>query len=260
MIAIGQTYIQLLMRTIGQHIRNARKQAGKTLQDVATAIGISKSYLSLIESDQRTASEKHIRGIEQALDIDDQRLLAALHWHNTPPEIRSQFEALARRKDLTQTALEQLIDTNAPSNIGRTLPLTHQIPIINSVAAGYPREFTDLDYPASVADEYVACPDINDPQAFAARVVGDSMMPDYLEGEVVVFSPALPTPSGSDCFIRFERDDETMFKRIMYKNDQIGEPGQEITLLPINTDFPSRVVKREDLTGIYKAAYVLRRV
>jgi len=37
------------------------------------------------------------------------------------------------------------------------------------VSAGYPKDFTDLNYPKGVADEYVACPDLNDAEAFAAR-------------------------------------------------------------------------------------------
>ena len=76
------------------------------------------------------------------------------------------------------------------------------IPIINKVPAGYPTDFTDLDYPPSVADEYVRCPDIHDPQAFAARVVGDSMEPAYREGDIVVFAPNTPAESGQDCFVR----------------------------------------------------------
>src|SRR5947207_514984 len=45
----------------------------------------------------------------------------------------------------------------------RALPL--EVPLINRVAAGYPREFTDLGYPARAAAEYVRCPDLSDPDA-----------------------------------------------------------------------------------------------
>ena len=49
---------------------------------------------------------------------------------------------------------------------------------------------------------------------FACRVVGDSMLPDYREGDIVVFSPAKPIKSGMDCFARLEPDHESTFKRI----------------------------------------------
>jgi len=47
-------------------------------------------------------------------------------------------------------------------------------------AGAYTADFTDLDYPLNVADEYTAAPGLDDPQAFAARVVGDSMLPNPL--------------------------------------------------------------------------------
>jgi len=131
------------------------------------------------------------------------------------------------------------------------------IPLINRVAAGYPREFTDLDYPASIADEYVACPapEVNDPDAFAARVVGDSMEPDYFEGDVVVFSPAGPAVSGCDCFVRLERDAQTTFKRVYVEDD-----GAKIRLQPLNNAYPPVVLLREDVAGLYAAVWVMRRV
>ena len=115
--------------------------------------------------------------------------------------------------------------------------------------------FTDLDYPAAVADAYIACPDVTDPDAFAARVVGDSMEPAYREGEIVVFSPALDTPSGSDCFVRLVRDNETTFKRIYHEDD-----GRTIRLQPLNPQYPPRLVDREEVAGMYAAMYVMRRV
>ena len=106
-----------------------------------------------------------------------------------------------------------------------------------------------------MADEYVLCPDITDPDAFAARVVGDSMAPDYAEGEIVVFSPALPTSSGSDCFVRLLRDNETTFKRIY-----IEEDGRTIRLQPLNNKYPPQLVDREEIGGMYAAAFVMRQV
>ena len=135
------------------------------------------------------------------------------------------------------------------------LPTSKRIPLINQVAAGYPREFTDLDYPVSIADEYIHCPDVTDPDAFAARVVGSSMEPTYREGEIIVFSPLLPTPSGSDCFVRLLRDNETTFKRIYLEDD-----GRKIRLEPLNSEYEDVCIDREDIAAMYAAAYVMRKV
>jgi phage repressor protein C with HTH and peptisase S24 domain/ribosome-binding protein aMBF1 (putative translation factor) len=136
--------------------------------------------------------------------------------------------------------------------------LAREVPLINKVAAGYPREFTDLAYPARIADEYVRCPDIADPDAFAARVVGDSMEPDYREGDIVVFSPLKPVKSGDDCFARLERDSETTFKRIYFENAPDG--ADLIRLQPINNKYGPRLLAREEVAGLYTAVTWIRRI
>jgi len=130
------------------------------------------------------------------------------------------------------------------------------------VAAGYPTEFTDLGYPARVADEYVSVPDVVDPEAFAARVVGDSMAPEYLEGDVVVFSPALSATQGSDCFVRLERDDETTFKRVFFEgvDGEGAAEGDLIRLQPLNPRYGARVLAREDVAALYPAISVIRAI
>jgi repressor LexA len=149
-----------------------------------------------------------------------------------------------------------------------------EVPLINSVAAGYPTEFTDMGYPARVADEYVRVPDVRDPDAFAARVVGDSMEPMYREGDIVVFSPARAVGTageagggsggsgagggggGVDCFVRLEPDQESTFKRVYFERGAAGE--ELIRLQPLNAKYPPRVVSREQVAGLYAAVSVTR--
>ena len=155
-------------------------------------------------------------------------------------------------------------------DLARVLPF--EVPLINKVAAGYPREFTDMGYPARVADEYVRCPDIDDPDAFAARVVGDSMLPEYREGDIVVFSPLREIKSGMDCFARLEPDGETTFKRVFFESER-GDPdsdagvkfeddasGVKVRLQPLNPAYAPRVVAREEVGGLYAAVSVIKKL
>ena len=136
--------------------------------------------------------------------------------------------------------------------------LALEVPLINSVAAGYPREFTDLGYPARVADQYVRCPDVRDPDAFAARVVGDSMEPAYQQGDIVVFSPLKAVKNGSDCFARLEPDHETTLKRVYFETD--AEGNELVRLQPLNSAYPPRLVKREQVAALYAAVSVIKKV
>ena len=271
------------MSAIGPAIRSERERAGWTLGRLAEAIGVSKSQMSLVESGQRSIDDGRVRMIEAALGIEDERLLDILYWDRTPPAVREEIARLSERDQSSRALAEKLrriarqratgkrgaqvldellksgelrawVDEHA-GNVESPVPANRQIPIINSVAAGYPAEFTDLDYPAAIADDYIAVPEVTDPNAFAARVVGDSMEPDYREGEVVVFSPQVDTPDGSDCFIRLERNNQTTFKRVYFEDD-----GRTIRLQPINPKYPPQTVPREAVNGMYRAAYVMRRV
>jgi transcriptional regulator with XRE-family HTH domain len=151
----------------------------------------------------------------------------------------------------------------------RVMPL--EVPIINAVAAGYPREFTDLGFPARVADEHVRVADVSDADAFAARVVGDSMEPEYREGDVVVFSPSRPARSGCDCFARLERDAESTFKRVYFldrdsepveigANGELSEKVEWIRLVALNAKYAERRVHREEVAGLYPAVSVTRSI
>jgi repressor LexA len=129
---------------------------------------------------------------------------------------------------------------------------TNAIPLINRVSAGYPKDFTDLAYPARVADEYLGCPDVRDADAFATRVHGDSMMPKYRDGDIVIFSPAASPRNGDDCFIRFE-DGHTTFKRVFFENDESNQP--VLRLQPRNEKYRPQVIASEKVSGLYKAVY-----
>lgn len=281
-------------RDVGAMLRAARKRAALTMEALACAAGCSKAYLSLVESGRRTLSIEKARALEAALGIDDGRLQAALNWQHVPQAIREDIErSRTRSQAMSQrlhaalqsrdplAALRHIVEIDGednwrdagdggsissaqhPPHALQSLPLASlpRIPIINKVAAGYPREFTDMDYPApprgAISDESLACPDVTDPDAFAARVVGDSMEPDYREGDVVVFSPLMKIdPAGGiDCFVRLERDVETTFKRVYFEKG-----GRRIRLQPLNSAYPPTIVEREAVSGLWPAVYVLRKV
>jgi SOS-response transcriptional repressor LexA len=149
--------------------------------------------------------------------------------------------------------LQELVDRSS-GNV-ETLT-TNAIPVINRVSAGYPKDFTDLSYPKGVADDFVSCPDLNDKDAFAARVHGDSMHPKYNEGDIVIFSPAATPRSGDDCFVRFD-DGHTTFKRVFFEQ----EAGVEvIRLQPRNEKYRPQTVPAEQISGLYKAVYRYQRI
>jgi phage repressor protein C with HTH and peptisase S24 domain/DNA-binding XRE family transcriptional regulator len=255
----------------GRHLRRLRRDQGMTLDDLARASGISKAYLSQIETGQvDPPRDDKVRSLEQVFALRPGALLEPAHLARAPAELRERLQhlqsAFERAEETLQTVLEKLpaedeaeggpAKATSPGrgNVGKARPLRGRVPIINRVTAGYPAEFTDLGYPAGVADDYIgAPPGLEDANAFAVRVVGDSMAPRYREGDIVLFSPAMAVQSGDDCYVRFAPEcreaQGATFKRVYF------DGRSTVRLQPRNGQYPPTVVPLEQVTGIYKAAY-----
>ena len=279
------------MQTVGPLIRAQRQSLGMTLRELALRAECTPGYLSEVENDKRDAppSDELLARLERALHLEAGTLSDVAAWQSTPGQVKQRVHNMQLRQARAREALRKMMGSGklddaykggsledmirevegdektehnraGERSLGAMLPvaLPIQIPLINSVAAGYPREFTDLGYPVRVADEYIAVPGVSDADAFAARVVGDSMAPDYREGDIVVFSPNTDPTDGSDCFARLERDDETTFKRVFFETDDSGHA--MIRLQPVNPRYRPTVVEREAVSGLYAAVYVVRRL
>ena len=261
--------------SIGAILRQQREKLGLTQDHVAAQAGISKPYLSNVETGKANPpSDGVLTLLERVLQFEAGQLMEMAHLERMPSDVRQRQETLEAEVQKLRGVLGELYNrmSSAPrtgmgsvdmDSIARTvrteanvrqLSLGRAIPVINKVTAGYPHHFTDLDYPPSVADEYVRCVDLSDPQAFAARVVGDSMEPTYHEGDVVVFSPNKPTVSGMDCFVRFERDCSTTFKRFFMDDENT------IRLQPLNNKYRSESYAREAITGLWPAVFRIERI
>lgn len=264
--------------TIGNIVRQRRRSLGWSLAVLSQAAECSKAYLSAIENDRldNPPSRAVLRRLESALSLADGDLVRRGEWQRTPEAVRAEVTAMAERVEAFQRMVggasgprgtggkdldalyrngalrgwadEHLGNIEAPRAVGM------RVPLINKVAAGYPSDFTDLEYPARVADEYVAVPDLNDAGAFAARVVGDSMMPEYREGETIVFSPDAAAGDGRDCFVRLLPDHTSTFKRVYFEADGM------IRLQPLNPAFEARTVHRDEVAGLYPAVARIQRV
>jgi repressor LexA len=264
---------------------------GWTLDDLADRTGISKPYLSLIETGRvpNPPSDEKLRRLEQSLGFTTGELITQAHLHRTPKDVRAVLQGLLRQtrtkdsglrtkgEDSLSTSslspqslvlspyvnlddaylsgiLHELVDKHA-ANIEHVN--TAAVPIVNKVSAGYPKDFTDLSYPRGVADDYVGCPDVQDKDAFAARVSGDSMMPKYHEGDIVIFSPGAVPKNGDDCFIRFA-DGNTTFKRVYF--EMKDNSPTLLRLEPRNEKYRPQTVDCETISGVYKAVFQYQRV
>jgi len=250
--------------SLGQVIRQRREEMRLTLDEVANKIGFSKPYLSTIETERvkNPPSDELLTRLEKVLKFKSGLLLHLAHVEDLPADLRQEYESTMAENQKWREIVQDVVDrktkvTNLKRIISRSklkmkpdkeiLSPGGLVPIINKVSAGYPTDFNDLDYPVGIADDYVRCPDLHDPNAFAVRVIGDSMEPKFIEGDIVVFSPAAEVHSGDDCFIRFTMPHETTFKRVYF------EKKKQIRLQPRNDKYPPTFVESSRINGIYRA-------
>jgi SOS-response transcriptional repressor LexA len=270
------------LRALGSLIRKLREHRKLTLDALMAKTGISKPYLSNIETGKGPgpASEEKLRRVARALEAPEDQLVAAADWLRTPPSVRKMIEnakgggALPRRSDgaidldaaIAARAAAAPDEARASSEGSTAIPVEiplRNIPLINRVTAGKPGEYTDLEYPRGVADDYIPAPDLPDApvsSAFALKIIGDSMAPDYADGEIIIVGP-VPKNSdgpkdGDDCVVRLGEEDNfaTTFKRVYFVKTPAG---QAVRLVPLNPKYPKHVVPLEKVTGIYPLMYRL---
>jgi phage repressor protein C with HTH and peptisase S24 domain len=248
---------------LGKVIRKKREELNLTLDEVSKRVGFSKPYLSTIETGKTNnpPSDGLLRKLEETLQFEPGSLLHIAHVESMPSDILQQYENVEAENKRYKNLIKKLINkkNNVPEldnllaesqlDTEQVLPVSpgRIVPIINKVSAGYPTDFNDLDYPVGIADDYVRCPGINDPNAFAVRVVGDSMEPKFREGDIVIFSPLEDVRNGDDCFIRMSVPHESTFKRVFFEQDNT------VRLQPRNENYSPIIIEGKRINGLYRA-------
>ena len=88
------------MEALGPKIRRQRRRMGFTLDDLAARTGISKPYLSLIETGRvaNPPSDEKLRKLEQALGFTPGELITQAHLQRTPRDVRAVLQRLIETK------------------------------------------------------------------------------------------------------------------------------------------------------------------
>lgn len=260
---------------LGDLIRQRRESLKMTLDELGKRTGSSKPYLSTVENNKtkHPPSDALLTRIESVLGFEPSELLHIAHMQRLPAAVRKTVETTVAENEQLRGWLHRIVHEGiAPQTVAqeeaftRLVPGTAEpnaepvpvagklVPIINRVSAGYPVDFDDLDYPTGIAEDYVRCPDLHDPHAFAVRVVGDSMEPRYRQGDVVIFSPARQVENGDDCFVRLCEPHETTFKRIFFDDENT------IRLQPNNPIYSPLILPRQRINGLWKAVIKYERL
>ena len=259
------------MEPLGEKLRRQRRRLGLTLDELAVP---QHRFQAVSLADQRRRvpnppSDEKLYSPRTMLGFNKGELIAQAHLQRTPHDIRDMLQKLLSDRRALETGetarrVPSILmprispasctkwSSRAPPTFSASTP--GAVPIINKVSAGYPKEFTDLADPRGIADAYLTCPDLSDPDAFAARVCGDSMMPKYREADVVVFSPALfSCPAVATIASSDSKMARPPSKAPFSKTRRTGNPSSASSLR--NEKYRPQTVPSEKITGLYKALY-----
>lgn len=120
--------------------------------------------------------------------------------------------------------------------------ITRRVPIISWVQAGRFTCYEEMP-PDWVSWIDCLCPD---PNAFAVRVVGDSMLPNYPPGNLAICMPGFP-PRNNGLAVAKTNEGLVTFKTVTFR----GRLPERFRFIPMNPQFDSVVVRREDLAWVY---------
>ena len=131
-----------------------------------------------------------------------------------------------------------------------------KVPVLSYVQAGDPSGGEGTSYRETAIDQgdYILMPEDEAPEeAFALVIKGDSMEPDFCEGDRIIVDPTIPPRAGA--FVVARREDpigdgyETTFKK--YRLTGYDAHGREVfELIPLNPDYPTYDSRRDRLTII----------
>lgn len=185
------------------YLRAWRHQSGLTVESVASRAGTDKGQLSKLENGERRLTVDWLSRIAPAYGVAPDKLL-------TPP-------ASAENE-----------------NSMREPPPARMLALIDSVKAG---TWTEVVDPKEVSTEYVPAYRHVGPRAFALRIEGNSMLPDFRDGDIIIVDPDVRPAPGRFVVAKIDEDEATTFKKYRLKSgDRLAR--HSVELVPLNDDWP----------------------
>jgi phage repressor protein C with HTH and peptisase S24 domain len=125
---------------------------------------------------------------------------------------------------------------------------TQAVPLIGFAEAGVGGYFDDGGFPVGKGWDEIAFPAVNDEHAYALEISGDSMMPAYRDGDVIIVSPGAPIRRGDRVVVKTKKD-EVMVKELKRRTSK------SIELQSINAEHPDRTLAISDVVWIARIVW-----
>ncbi|WP_180189969.1 LexA family transcriptional regulator [Acinetobacter sp. YH01009] len=213
------------METLGTRLKALRKTKKITQQQLADAIGVSKTSVIYWEKDDNLPKHESLMALSKALVVSPDFLLSGK----------------------TLGGLES--NTSVPFPLAGRL-----VPVISWVQAG---AWTTVDsVPAGTQFEEWLPPNPKcGKNGYGLEVVGESMLPDFRPGDKIYVNPDFQITdlkTGDLVIVSCQGDSEATFKKLIVESGNMY-------LQPLNPDWPEKTIALEDgcklvgkVVGLYR--------
>jgi phage repressor protein C with HTH and peptisase S24 domain len=156
-------------------------------------------------------------------------------------------ESIAKILAATGASLGELVSYigSAP---GGGSDVFRRIPLIGFAQAGGGGLFDDAGYPTGAGWDEIPFPEVGDPHTYALEISGDSMVPVYRDGDIVIISPESQVRRGDRVVVR-TRDGEVMAKVLRRRT------ARQIELESVNKAHEDRVLPVEDVDWVARIVW-----
>lgn len=251
------------MNILGNSIKEVRKSKKLTQKKLAELTGFKQNTISNHENGNRQLDEKDIRIYAQALEVSPQYLFdlakpSSIEITPTTSQIQSIYDQLEPpRQDKVLTYAERQLkeqneeETNINEVSEKVLDL-YQVEVVSETAAAsgfnYGFGYDDTDRETIEVDEQPPRHDI------ATKVSGDSMQPEYQDGDILyLVDKGLTTYNGDLAVIAY--GDRSYFKKIYTENGRLRLVSLNDKYEDIILDFPPAEdthIKIFAVVGVYR--------
>ena len=194
---------------LGKYLRNIRESLGYSTYDVNKLCDISPSYLSLFETGKRKPSAVVLKKLAPIYNLD--------------------YIDLYEKAGYLDLAEKERLENKSTSKSAVVF-------IYGTIPAGIPMECIEdiIDTEEISADMLKG-----GKEYFGLKIKGNSMSPEYLDGDTLILEKVENCENGQDCVVMVNGNDGT-FKRV-FKNEN------GIILQPLNSEYQPMVYSNEQI-------------
>jgi len=200
---------------LGAYLKNIRENKDISLREVEKLTGIGYSHLSMIENGKRNVTPALLKNLSKIYNVD--------------------YIDLYEKAGYIDLAEKEKIESNI-TGVDNTVTNSAIVFIYGTIPAGVPMECIEDIIDTEEIDSNMLK---GGKQYFGLKIKGNSMEPEYLDGDTIILEKVANCESGQDAVVMVNGYDGT-FKRV-FKN----EAG--IILQPLNPEYQPMVYTNEQI-------------